>query len=151
MRRIIPLLIIIFLASCAATSGPSGHSSTTGDKNSPSNIVIKFVNSIIANDFGSAFKYIHAPITDKQGYISRMENLVKDSNNRIINYNLLGTRIIGETAYVVVELELELNTGSSEKSLRYTKNQYVLNLINSKWKIVSDQCIENCIEKEKVN
>ena len=151
MRRIIPLLIIIFLASCAATSVPSGHSSTTGDKNSPSNIVIKFVNSIIANDFGSAFKYIHAPITDKQGYVARMENLVKDSNNRIINYNLLATRIIGDTAYVVVELELELNTGSSEKSLRFTKNQYVLNLIDSKWKIVSDQCIENCIEIEKVN
>lgn len=151
MRRIIPLLIIIFLASCAATNGPSGHSPTTGDKNSPSNIVIKFVNSIIANDFRSAFKYIHAPITDKQGYVARMENLVKDSNNRIINYNLLATRIIGDTAYVVVELELELNTGSSEKSLRFTKNQYVLNLIDSKWKIVSDQCIENCIEIEKVN
>lgn len=151
MRRIIPLLIIIFLASCAATSGPSGRSPTIGDKNSPSNIVIKFVNSIIANDFESAFKYIHAPITDKQGYVARMENLVKDSNNRIINYNLLATRIIGDVTYVVVELELELNTGSSEKSLRFTKNQYVLNLIDSKWKIVSDQCIENCIEIEKVN
>jgi len=145
MRRIIPLLIIIFLASCAATSGPSGHSPTTG-KNSPSNVVISFLNSIIANDFGPAFKYIHTPITDKQGYISRMENLVKDSNNRIINYNLLGTRIIGDIAYVVVELELELNTEGSDKNLLYPKNQYELSLIDGKWKIVKDHgCIENCI------
>jgi hypothetical protein len=144
MIRIIPLLFIILLASCAATSQPGGSTATTGYKNSPSNVVIKFLDSIKTNDFGSAFKYIHSPQTDKQGYVSRMKNLVEKSNNRIIDYNLIGTRIIGETSYIIVELELELNTQSSEKSLRYTKNQYELTLINGKWKIVKDQCIENC-------
>lgn len=150
MNRLIPLLFIIVLASCATTNQPGGSTAAVGEKHSPSNVVINFLDAIRTNDYGSAYKYIHSPMTDKQGYVSRMKDMVEKSKNRINDIKLIGTRIVGEIAYVVVELELELDINSTDKNLWYTKNQYELNLIEGKWKIVKDHgCIENCTNTEK--
>ena len=147
MHRIIPLLIIIFLASCATTSKPKSNTAPTGEKDSPSSVVINFIDSIKAKDFGSAYKYIHSPSTDKEGFIAVWKYYIENSDNKINNYKLIGTRIVGDTSYIIIEIEL--STDTAEQNLRYTKNQYVLKLIKNKWKIVSDECIANCIETEK--
>ncbi|NIT13886.1 MAG: DUF4878 domain-containing protein [Candidatus Dadabacteria bacterium] len=148
MYRLVPVLLIILITSCAGSSPYSTSTQSAADsKNTPSYVVSKFLDAFIANDFGTAFNYIHSTATDKQGYASRMKDLVAKSKNKITNYNLIGTRIIGEIAYTVAELELELDSGSAHRNLRYTKNQYELSKINGKWKIVKDHgCVENCMD-----
>lgn len=150
MQRLIPLVFIILMTACAGTSPQSTTSTqSSSGKNSPSYVVTKFLDAFVKNDFGSAFKYIHSNATDRQGYESRMKDLVETSNNNITNYNLIGTRIIGEIAYTVVELEIEEKTGGGNTNIRYTKNQYELSFIDGKWKIVKDHgCVENCTDKK---
>lgn len=139
------LILLLMATACAGTSQTGTTSHATGTKNTPSYIVTAFLDAFMAGDFGKAYNYIHSNATDKQGYVSRMENLMENSKNKITNYNLIGTRIIGDIAYVVVELELEISGSGADKNLRYTKNQYELSNIDGKWKIVKDHgCVENC-------
>ncbi|NIP54836.1 MAG: DUF4878 domain-containing protein [Phycisphaerae bacterium] len=150
MHRLIPILLIVLTASCAGTSPRNTSTQTTaGTKNTPSYVVIKFLDAFVKTDFGTAYKYIHSNATDKQGYVSRMETLVEKSKNKITNYKLIGTRIIGDIAYAVVELEIEEHLGGGSTNIRYTKNQYELSKIEGKWKIVKDHgCVENCTDKK---
>ncbi|NIP39720.1 MAG: hypothetical protein GWO07_15810 [Candidatus Dadabacteria bacterium] len=150
MQRLIPLLLVVFMTACAGTS-PHNTTQTqsSGGKNTPSYVVTKFLDAFVKNDFGTAFKYIHSNATDRQGYVSRMKNLVEQSNNRITNFNLMGTRIIGDIAYAIVELEIQETLSGGNTNIRYTKNQYELTTFDGKWKIVKDHgCVENCTDKK---
>ena len=144
-------IIIIILSASVLTScaGPRAVSTNTvsGINNSPSNVVTGFLEATMNNDFGKAYSYIYFPGTDKEGYISRMQDLVAKSKNKIKSYRLISTRIIGDKSYVIYELELMLGQdGGSEQNLRYTRNQFELSVVDNKWKIVKDYgCIENCI------
>ena len=135
------------LISCAGT-GNSNPNMAAHAKDSPSNVVLEFLDATMNNNFSKAYNYIYFPGTDKEGYISRMQDLVKNSNNKIKSYKLISTRIIGERSYVLYELGLQIgNEEGKEQNLRYTKNQFELNIINNHWKIVKDfGCIENCIK-----
>lgn len=146
MREILSIIIVLAFVSCASTLS-SNTNNAGSSKNSPSNIVINFLEATKTNNFGRAYDYIYFPSTDKVGYVASMNDIVQKSQNKIKSYRLISTRIIGNKAYVVYELELLLNDiNSSEQNLRYTLNQIELSLINQRWKIVQDYgCIENCI------
>jgi hypothetical protein len=144
-KQLAAIILMAMLISCAG-SGPSNTTLTRNAKDSPSNVVIAFLEATINKNFSKAYSYIYFPGTDKQGYISGMENWVEKSNNKINNYKLISTRIIGDKSYAIYELELLLGAeGSSEQNLRYTRNQIEMALIGNHWKIVKDYCIENCI------
>lgn len=142
------ITLSVLLLSCAGT-GTSNSNLTATAKDSPSNVVIEFIDATMKNDFSRAYNYIYFPGTDKEGYVSRMQDLVETSQNKIKSYKLISTRIIGDKSYVVYELELLLGgKGASNQNLRYTRNQLELTIINNHWKIIKDYgCIENCVNE----
>lgn len=144
---IFTIILSGLLISCVS-SNPKHTSLLANVKDSPSDVALSFLDASMKNDFEKAYNYIYFPGTDKEGYISQMENLVKQSHNRIKSYKLIGTRIIGDQAYVIYELELIIgDEKDKEQNLRYTKNQFELTIVDNHWKIVKDfGCIENCVK-----
>jgi len=139
------ITLSILIISCAG-SGPANTNMAAHAKDSPSNVVTAFIDATMKNDFSKAYNYIYFPGTDKEGYISRMQDLVAKSHNKIVSYKLISTRIIGDMSYVIYELELSIGSETgTEQNLRYTRNQIELSLIEYHWKITKDYCIENCI------
>ena len=58
---------------------------------------------------------------------------------------MLGTQLFKDTAIVVAELETERSIDGGEGiEKKFTRNKYDLQLIENKWKITKDTCIENC-------
>ena len=72
-----------------------------------------------------------------------MQLLLKEEKVKLVNYNILATQLFRNTAIVVAELETQhtLENGIEKK---FTRNKYDLRLVEDKWLITKDTCIENC-------
>ncbi len=147
------ILFFIFLlcpAGCASVSDVSEpHSVRSRPSTSPTEVVTGFLEALKEDDFGKAYEFVYVPFSDKDGYILRMKSLVKDYNASILDYRILGSQILGDTAIVVVELETKIKPQNSSAEIRKKgRNQYNLSIMEGKWKIVSEQCIVNCTPAE---
>ena len=140
---IILLLLPISLISCVKKQKSSNYPKITKTDVSATNVVKTFLESLKTDDFGKAYDQIYILSSDKEGYISRMQLLLKEEKVKLVNYNILATQLFRNTAIVVAELETHhaLENGIEK---RFTRSKYDLNLIDDKWKITKDTCIENC-------
>ncbi len=139
---VLPLLL--FFISCAVPV-PNPDTMRPQPKVSATSVVQSFLDALKERDFKSAYEKIHIFSSDREGYISRFELLYERYDIRIIDYRVLATQLFKDTAIVVAEVEVNYREpGEDElKSARYT-NRYDLSLPEKEWKIVKDECIENC-------
>jgi hypothetical protein len=140
------ILFFIFLlgpASCTGVSEPNSGIDRPGT--SPTKVVADFLDALKKDDYGKAYEFVYAPFSDRDGYILQMKNLVKDHNISFLDYSILGSRILGDKAIVVAELEVELKPRNSNTEIHERRrNQYDLSIIEGRWRITSDKCILNC-------
>ncbi len=140
---IILLLLPISLISCVKEQKSSNYPKITKTDVSATNVVKTFLESLKTDNFGKAYDQIYILSSDKEGYISRMQLLLEEEKVKLVNYNILATQLFRNTAIVVAELETQhaLENGIEK---RFTRNKYDLKLLDDKWKITKDTCIENC-------
>ena len=141
---IILLLLPISLISCVKEQKSSNYPKITKTDVSATNVVKTFLESLKTDNFGKAYDQIYILSSDKEGYISRMQLLLEEEKVKLVNYNILATQLFRNTAIVVAELETQ-HTLENGIEKRFTRNKYDLKLLDDKWKITKDTCIENCI------
>ena len=140
---IILLLLPISLISCVKKQKSSNYPKITKTDVSATNVVKTFLESLKTDNFGKAYDQIYILSSDKEGYINRMQLLLKEEKVKLVNYNILATQLFRNTAIVVAELETQ-HTLENGIEKRFTRNKYDLKLLDDKWKITKDTCIENC-------
>ncbi|HSE83228.1 MAG TPA: hypothetical protein VLB01_01610 [Thermodesulfobacteriota bacterium] len=143
---VLSFIFLLVLAGCAGVSDvPEPNSVRSRPGTSPTKVVAGFLDALKKDDFGKAYEFVYAPFADRDGYILQMKNLVKDHNISFLDYSILGSRILGDTAIVVAELEVELKPRNSDTAIHEKwRNQYDLSIMDGKWRITSDKCILNC-------
>ncbi len=114
-------------------------------KVSATSVVISFLEALKERDFESAYDKIHIFSSDREGYVSRFKLLYERYDIRIVDYRVLATQLFKDTAIVVAEVEVDYREPGEDKRqrARYT-NRYDLSIPEKKWKIMKDECIENC-------
>ena len=140
---IILLLLPISLISCVKKQKSASYPKIAKTDVSATDVVKTFLESLKTDNFGKAYDQIYIISSDKEGYISRMQLLLEEEKVKLVNYNVLATQLFRNTAIVVAELETQhtLENGIEKK---FTRNKYDLKLLDDKWKITKDPCIENC-------
>ena len=140
---IILLLLPISLISCVKKQKSASYPKITKTDVSATDVVKTFLESLKTDNFGKAYDQIYIISSDREGYISRMQLLLEEEKVKLVNYNILATQLFRNTAIVVAELETQhtLENGIEKK---FTRNKYDLKLLDDKWKITKDTCIENC-------
>ncbi len=140
---IILLLLPISLISCVKKQKSSNYPRIPKTDVSATDVVKTFLESLKTDNFGKAYDQIYILSSDKEGYISRMQLLLEEEKVKLVNYNILATQLFRNTAIVVAELETQhtLENGIEKK---FTRNKYDLRLVEDKWLITKDTCIENC-------
>ena len=139
---VLPLLLLS--VSCAIPVRGSGDRRPQ-PKVSATSVVSSFLEALKERDFESAYDKVHIFSSDREGYVSRFRLLYERYDMRIVDYRILATQLFKDTAIVVAELEVDYREPGEDRRLRnrYT-NRYDLSIPEKKWKIVKDQCIENC-------
>ena len=140
---IILLLLPISLISCVKKQKSSNYPQIAKTDVSATDVVKTFLESLKTDNFGKAYDQIYILSSDKEGYISRMQLLLEEEKVKLVNYNILATQLFRNTAIVVAELETQ-HTLENGIEKRFTRNKYDLKLLDDKWKITKDTCIENC-------
>ena len=116
---------------------------------SPSKVVEEFLSALKSADYEKAYKYVYAPYTDKDGYISQMKATISDNDVSILSYKLLATQIYDRTSTVVVELSTRRKSLKTGQIRDFTsRSVYDLGLFEDKWLVTTDRCIKNCSETE---
>ena len=138
---ILPLLFLSL--SCAIPVRGAGD--RRQPKVSATSVVKSFIQALKEQDFESAYEKAHIFSSDREGYVSRLKLLYENYDLRVVDYKILATQLFKDTAIVVAEVEVDYSKpGESERlRARYT-NRYDLSIPEKKWKIVKDECIENC-------
>ena len=138
---VLPLLLLS--VSCAVPVRGAGE--RPPPKVSATRVVNSFLEALKEQDFESAYDKVHIFSSDREGYISRLKLLYEDYDLRVVDYRILATQLFKDTAIVVAEVEVDYSKpGESERiRARYT-NRYDLSIPKKEWKIVKDECIENC-------
>ncbi len=140
---IILLLLPISLISCVKKQKSSNYPQIAKTDVSATDVVKTFLESLKTDNFGKAYDQIYILSSDKEGYINRMQLLLEEEKVKLVNYNILATQLFRNTAIVVAELETQ-HTLENGIEKRFTRNKYDLKLLDDKWKITKDTCIENC-------
>jgi len=140
---IILLLLPISLISCVKKQKSSNYPKIAKTDVSATNVVKTFLESLKTDNFGKAYDQIYILSSDKEGYINRMQLLLEEEKVKLVNFNILATQLFRNTAIVVAELETQ-HTLENGIEKRFTRNKYDLKLLDDKWKITKDTCIENC-------
>ena len=140
---IILLLLPISLISCVKKQKSASYPKIAKTDVSATDVVKTFLESIKNDNFGKAYDQIYIISSDREGYVSRMQLLLEEEKVKLVNFNILATQLFRNTAIVVAELETQhtLENGIEKK---FTRNKYDLKLLEDKWKITKDTCIENC-------
>ena len=112
---------------------------------SATSVVKSFLEALKERDFESAYDKVHIFSSDREGYVSRFELLYERYDIGIVDYRVLATQLFKDTAIVVAEVEVDYREPGEDKRqrARYT-NRYDLSIPEKEWKIVKDECIENC-------
>ena len=139
---VLPLLLLF--VSCAVPVR-SQDARRPQPKVSATSVVNSFLEALKERDFKSAYDKIHIFSSDREGYVSRFELLYERYDITIVDYRILATQLFKETAIVVAEVEVDYREPGEDKRqrARYT-NRYDLSIPEKEWKIVKDECIENC-------
>lgn len=138
------LLPLLFLSlSCAIPVRGTGE--RRQPRVSATNVVASFLLALKEQDFESAYDKVHIFSSDREGYVSRLKLLYEDYDLRVVEYRILATQLFKDTAIVVAEVEVDyIRPGESERlRARYT-NRYDLSIPEKEWRIIKDECIENC-------
>lgn len=146
MRQILPLLILVLLVfSCAPKSVDNSEKDKPKPEVSATEVVKKFLDSLKLEQYEKAFDYIYIVSSDREGYVSRMQSLSQEYGIKLIDYRILGTQLFKESAIIVAELQVtHRDEKTGQQVTNKTRNRYDLNIIEGKWKITKDSCIENC-------
>ena len=131
------------MISCVKKQKSSNYPQIAKTDVSATDVVKTFLESLKTDNFGKAYDQIYILSSDKEGYISRMQLLLEEEKVKLVNYNILATQLFRNTAIVVAELETQ-HTLENGIEKRFTRNKYDLKLLDDKWKITKDTCIENC-------
>jgi hypothetical protein len=147
------LVMVIGLCACAAKSPSTGLNLPS---KSPARVVRDYLEALKKYDFDRSYDFIsigYAGNLDRESYkINMKHNLIDNFNWKLINYEVIGVRIIGDQAFVVTELEVKYRPrGSKEDEQRRVRVQYVLTVLDKSWKITSDECVFNCITQDELN
>ena len=112
---------------------------------SATSVVSSFLEALKERNFESAYDKVHIFSSDREGYVSRFEFLYERYDIRIVDYRVLATQLFKDTAIVVAEVEVDYREpdGDKRQRARYT-NRYDLSIPEKEWKIIKDECIENC-------
>ena len=139
---VLPLLFLFL--SCAIPVLCSGER-RPHPKVSATSVVNSFLEALKEQDFESAYKEIHIFSSDREGYISRLKFLYESYDLRVVDYKVLATQLFRDTAIVVAEVEVDYSRpGEGERLRAKYRNRYDLSIPEKEWKIVKDECIENC-------
>ena len=139
---VLPLLLLF--TSCAIPVRGSGERRPQ-PRVSATSVVNSFLKALKEQDFESAYDKIHIFSSDREGYISRLKLLYENYDMRIIDYRVLATQLFKDTAIVVAEVEVDYSKPGESERLRTTyTNRYDLSIPEKEWKIIKDECIENC-------
>lgn len=139
---VLPFLLLF--ASCAVPVRGSDQRRPQ-PKVSATSVVISFLEALRERDFESAYDNIHIFSSDREGYVSRFKLLYERYDIKIVDYRVLATQLFKDNAIVVAEVEVDYREpgGDKRQRARYT-NRYDLSIPERKWKIMKDECIENC-------
>ncbi len=139
---VLPLLLLF--ASCAIPVR-SQDARRPQPKVSATSVVKSFLEALKERDFKSAYEKVYIFSSDREGYVSRFELLYERYDIRIVDYRVLATQLFRDKAIVVAEVEVDYREPGEDKRqrARYT-NRYDLSIPEKKWKIMKDECIENC-------
>ena len=139
---VLPLLLL--LLSCAVPVRGSDQRRPQ-PRVSATSVVNSFLEALKERDFKSAYDKVHTFSSDREGYVSRFELLYENYDIRIVDYRVLATQLFKDTAIVVAEVEVDYrNPGQSERQRAKYTNRYDLSIPEKEWKIIKDECIENC-------
>ena len=148
MKKLILFIILfvpVYMISCVPKQPSNNLPKIAKTDVSATDVVKLFLESLKTDDFGTAYDQIYVVSSDRQGYISRMNLLKEERKVRLVDYKVLGTQLFKDTAIVVAELETDRSIDGGEGiEKKFTRNKYDLQLIENKWKITKDTCIENC-------
>ena len=145
MRKTYLFILPLLLLSLSCAVPVRGTGDRRQPKVSATSVVKSFLQALKEQDFESAYEKVHIFSSDREGYVSRLKLLYENYDLRVIDYRILATQLFKDTAIVVAEVEVDYSRpGESERlRARYT-NRYDLSIPEKKWKIVKDECIENC-------
>ena len=147
MKYFIILFLVfgsVYFSSCAPkTQSTQKYPEKVKTDVSATEVVNIFLEALKNKDFGTAYDQIYAFSSDREGYISRMNEISQELGLKLLSYKILGTQLFKDTAIIVAELQTERNIdGGIEKKV--TRNKYDLKVFENEWKITKDSCIENC-------
>lgn len=139
---VLPLLLLFTSCAIPVRSSDMGRPQP---RVSATSVVNSFLEALKERDFESAYDKIHIFSSDREGYVSRFKLLYEDYDMRIVDYRVLATQLFKDTAIVVAEVEVDYREpgGEERRRARHT-NRYDLSIPEKEWKIVKDECIENC-------
>ena len=139
---VLPLLLLFL--SCAVPVRGSDQRRPQ-PRVSATSVVKSFLEALKERDFEAAYDKVYIFSSDREGYVSRFELLYEDYDISIVDYRILATQLFKDTAIVVAEVEIDYRKPGQSERLRVTHtNRYDLSIPEKKWKIVKDECIENC-------
>ena len=139
------VFVVIFAFSCGSKNTNKPNYPKRPKVDVPATkVVSNFLDALINEDFEEAYENIYILSSDKEGYVLRMKNLSEQTGTKLVNYKILATQLYKDTAIIVAELKIVQRSIDSHSEDRITRNKYDLALIEEKWKITKDTCIENC-------
>jgi hypothetical protein len=146
------LLLFIGASGCTRISDTSS-SQLNIPSTSPAKVVSDYMDALKRQDFSKTYEFItigYAGNLDRESYkINWEQGFIKKYNWNLLDYQIMGVRIIGNQAYVYTQLTVEYKPLNSEaKVQKNIEIQYVLSDMEKEWKIAGDNCISNCISAE---
>ena len=150
--------IVLLLFLTIGVSGCTGVSTTSSSplnlpSTSPAKVVSDYMEALKRQDFLKTYELItigYAGNLDRESYkLNWEQGFIKKYNWNLLDYHVMGVRIIGDQAYVYTQLTVEYKPVNSDKKVQ--KNieiQYVLSDLEKQWKIAGDNCISNCVSAE---
>lgn len=147
MRKFFFLIIIIACLIGCVSTGTKPKSTPRAARESPIHTVKGYLDALKAKNFGKAYSYItilYAGNLDEESYVLNMKKMLVDRSNwNLRNYQIESVQIFGEQAYVTAELDVDYRVPKNDKLVnKKVEVQYVLSTINNKWKINSDDLVE---------
>ena len=143
------LLGAFVISSCADKTIVDNNPERPQYDPSPTVVVERFLKALKEENFKKAYEYTYVPSTDEAGYVIQMRHVFSENQIKINSFQILGTQIFEFNATVAVKLEQVLKSPRTGQMITLNqKSKYSLGLYDKKWKVVSDNCYEGCLEEQ---